>query len=178
MNCILILKTFHQRQNLGNALQKLACSTLCHKRRKSQINSFFPSVRSVRAWPQMQMGHSCFFPVQLHLMDLLQVSSSRGLIFGAFGFRSNGEEWISASSAAIVMPSTTHTLEIDCQAEAIFVIEKECIFRRMLDGISASTISSKFGCFSLIYPLSYESRPICTKKICWSSYNRDGLWFS
>ena len=69
---------------------------------------------------------------------LKQVSSSRGLIFGDFAFSvsHDNEEWISASSSAIVMPSATHSIKIDCQAEAIFVIEKECVFRRMLDGIS------------------------------------------
>jgi DNA topoisomerase VI subunit A len=69
----------------------------------------------------------------MHIFSL-QVSSSRGLVFGALAFRVNEEEWISASKAAIVMPSATHSMEMDCQADAIYVVEKECVFRRMLDG--------------------------------------------
>jgi len=36
--------------------------------------------------------------------------------------------------AGVAVPSTAHNIEFDLDADAIFLVEKECIFRRLLDG--------------------------------------------
>lgn len=61
------------------------------------------------------------------------VSFSRGLVFGAFKYKDADGAEISCEASACAIPSLSHSIEFSVDAEAIFVVEKECIFRRLLD---------------------------------------------
>lgn len=58
--------------------------------------------------------------------------------------------------AGVAVPSTAHNIEFDLDADAIFLVEKECIFRRLLDG--GSCICSSSRCTHALCALSHNNQ--------------------
>jgi hypothetical protein len=62
------------------------------------------------------------------------VSFSRGILCGAILLREKDGQWMDCSSSPVTMPSCMHTIEINADnTSAVFVLEKECIFRRLIN---------------------------------------------
>jgi len=62
------------------------------------------------------------------------VSFSRGILCGAILLKEKDGQWMDCSSSPVTMPSCMHTIEINADnTSAVFVLEKECIFRRLIN---------------------------------------------
>lgn len=49
-------------------------------------------------------------------------------------WREAGGKEVRCDVTGVAVPSAAHSIEMDVGADAIFLVEKECIFRRLLDG--------------------------------------------
>ena len=73
--------------------------------------------------------------------------------------------------AGVAVPSTAHNIEFDLDADAIFLVEKECIFRRLLDGLSCACSRCTHSHSAPVHTL----RPFALRPLTLHPFTADGF---